>query len=79
MRVVTPDEMIKQIRMNFLPCDDNPPATDITGNCIVDTEDLRELASKWLLPDPSVGDFNNDSFVNFEDFARLASDWLSAN
>ena len=77
VRVVTPDELIKQIRMNFLPCDDNPPATDITGNCVVDIEDLQVLAGQWLIPNPIKGDFNSNGIVNLDDFAQLCNEWLN--
>jgi arabinogalactan endo-1,4-beta-galactosidase len=55
---------------------------DITGNGIVDFEDLDILAEQWLQPPgtPSADIAplpNGDGIVNFLDFALLASNWLA--
>ena len=56
-------------------------AGDITGNGIVDFEDLAILADQWLQP-PGIPSAdiapspNGDGIVNFLDFAVLAGHWL---
>ncbi len=79
VRVVTPDELIAQVRMNFLPCDDNPPLADLTGDCDVNTEDLKLFYEDWLQLNPQNADFNNDNDVDQEDFSILADSWLEPN
>jgi hypothetical protein len=53
---------------------------DITGNGIVDFEDLKILADQWLQPpgNPSadIAPSPVDGIVNFLDFAVLAEGWL---
>jgi arabinogalactan endo-1,4-beta-galactosidase len=56
---------------------------DITGNGIVDFEDLGILTEQWLQPPgiPSADiapPHNGDGIVNFLDFALLASNWLES-
>jgi len=54
---------------------------DITGDGIVDTDDLARMADDWLqsgsladiYPPPPFG----DDIVNFQDFAVLAENWLA--
>ena len=52
---------------------------DFNGDCFVDYDDLRILASNWLSSpaDPNI-DLNKDTKIDFKDFAILASKWLDA-
>ena len=52
---------------------------DINGDCQINMEDLRLIASDWLASDGNSTDLNNDGIVNFADFARIASVWLDSN
>jgi hypothetical protein len=46
---------------------------DLTGDCIVDINDLNELAQGWL--SPTGPDLTGDGTSNFADFAVLADYW----
>ena len=53
---------------------------DITGEGIVDFEDLAELADQWLqppgTPSADIAPLPVDGIVNFLDFAKLAENWM---
>jgi hypothetical protein len=55
-------------------------AGDVTGNGIVDFEDLEILADQWLQPpgNPSadIAPSPVDGIVNFLDFVVMAEHWL---
>ena len=51
------------------------PIGDITGNCIVDGEDLKALAEQYLILPAGSADLNADNEVQTEDFAYLALNW----
>lgn len=57
------------------------PSADLTGDCVVDFEDLNSLATEWLndcnLTNDwcSGADLNSDCLVDFADFAIMASQW----
>jgi hypothetical protein len=46
---------------------------DLTGDCIVDINDLNSLAQGWL--SPTGPDLTGDGIANFADFAVLADFW----
>jgi hypothetical protein len=52
---------------------------DFTGDGIVNTADLYEMARRWLLTAPAydVAPAGGDGIVNFRDFAALANQWQS--
>jgi len=56
-------------------------AGDITGDCIVDLQDLAEFAGHWLDQGICLGraDIESDETVNFTDFGKLAHNWLINN
>jgi hypothetical protein len=56
-------------------------AGDITGDCIVDLQDLAEFTEQWLDQGICLGraDIESDETVNFTDFGKLAHDWLINN
>jgi hypothetical protein len=56
-------------------------AADITGDGIVDFEDLAVLAAQWLqtpgIPSADIAPLpDGDGVVDFQDFAELADHWL---
>jgi hypothetical protein len=48
---------------------------DLTGDCVVDINDLNELIEGWL--SPTGPDLTGDGASNFADFAVLANFWLT--
>jgi hypothetical protein len=56
-------------------------AGEITGDCIVDLQDLEEFTRQWLDQGICLGrvDIDNDGTVNFIDLSKLAHDWLANN
>lgn len=56
-------------------------AGDITGDCIVDLQDLEEFTRQWLNQGICLGrvDIVRDETVNFIDLSKLAHDWLVNN
>ena len=56
---------------------------DLSGDCIVNWEDVELFANQWLdtggCAEPNCADLNNDDKVNMADFAILASNWLESN
>ena len=54
---------------------------DITGDCIVDINDLIESVEHWLNQGVCLGrvDIGNDGTVSFIDVSKLARDWLVNN
>ena len=54
-------------------------SADFTGDDIVNTADLYEMALRWLLTVPpyDVATAGGDGIVNFQDFAALANQWQS--
>ena len=57
------------------PISDCPPG-DLTGDCIVNIDDLLVLSGDWMSPVPNSGDINNDGYANMWDLDALAADWL---
>jgi hypothetical protein len=60
------------------------PVGDISGNCVVDMEDLRIFAEQWLedaggCSGTNCADLDWANGVNFSDFALLANNWLADN
>ncbi|MHC4743836.1 MAG: hypothetical protein ACYS8Z_18120 [Planctomycetota bacterium] len=53
------------------------PESDLNGDCTVDFEDIRALASEWLFPaeSDSQGDLDGLNGVETRDFALLAREW----
>jgi len=51
------------------------PIGDITGNCIVNGEDLEAFAEQYLLLPAGSADLNADNEVQMDDFAYLAVNW----
>jgi rhamnogalacturonan endolyase len=51
---------------------------DLTGDNIVDIDDLSEFSKSWLVTDCNdVGlDWNDDCIINFYEFSLLAQNWL---
>jgi len=49
---------------------------DLNTDDTIDTNDLAEFTSQWLVTTPNSADLNNDQIVNFLDFAILAYQWL---
>jgi hypothetical protein len=56
-------------------------AGDVTGDCIVDINDLIESVERWLNQGVCLGrvDIDNDGTVNFIDLSKLARDWFINN
>ncbi|MBA7628459.1 hypothetical protein ES703_35945 [subsurface metagenome] len=56
-------------------------AGDVTGDCIVDLQDLEEFTLQWLDQGICLGraDIVRDETVNFIDLSKLAHDWLADN
>ena len=56
-------------------------AGDITGDCIVDLQDLAEFTLQWRDQGICLGraDIVRDETVNFTDLGKLAHDWLNNN
>ncbi|MDD5327227.1 MAG: SBBP repeat-containing protein [Phycisphaerae bacterium] len=53
------------------------PIADITGDCVVDFEDLKLLAFHWLEQEGNpVGDIYEDSKVDLKDYTVMAYMWL---
>ncbi len=55
-----------------------PKAGDLSGDGVVDIEDLGRLAERWLWrgqPGDIVEDIVQDGVVNFADFGRVAENW----
>ncbi|MBN1973192.1 MAG: S8 family serine peptidase [Sedimentisphaerales bacterium] len=50
---------------------------DLTGDLIVDADDLAIFSNHWLMhyEFPDEADFNKDGIVNFQDFAIMANNW----
>jgi len=48
---------------------------DITGDCVVNYDDLAYLTNGWL-SDLAEGDLNDDVVIDFADYSILASEWL---
>ncbi|UCG58868.1 MAG: CotH kinase family protein, partial [Phycisphaerales bacterium] len=51
------------------------PVGDLTGDCKVDSEDLRVLAEQWLGVAETNADLNGDEQTGMADFALLAQNW----
>ncbi|MBL7154223.1 MAG: chitobiase/beta-hexosaminidase C-terminal domain-containing protein, partial [Phycisphaerae bacterium] len=51
------------------------PTGDLSGNCIVNAEDLGVLADQWLVLPSGPADLDGDNEVRMEDFAYLAMSW----
>ena len=51
------------------------PQADFSGNCIVDTEDIKIMAAQWLESGSLLADMNLDNTVNFKDYAVLVHSW----
>ena len=49
---------------------------DVSGDSIVNAQDIATIASHWLLAGP-VGDANGDGLVNGQDIATIAANWLA--
>ena len=56
--------------------DKDAPVADFNGDCIVDANDLKFLAERWLTSD-FAADAYQDKFVDFKDYAVLANKWLA--
>ncbi|UCG57736.1 MAG: CotH kinase family protein [Phycisphaerales bacterium] len=51
------------------------PTGDLSGDCKVDSEDLKVLAGEWLALAENPADLNADQRVGMPDFALLAETW----
>ncbi|MBN2269174.1 MAG: lamin tail domain-containing protein [Sedimentisphaerales bacterium] len=77
--------MLKSLRIGLLalvlffawPAAGECPQGDLTGDCLVDFDDVRALASQWLYPPDSDSEADLDGFggVESRDFALLAERW----
>ncbi len=69
----------QQMSSTMVQLDPISLAGDVTGEGVIDSDDLAELANQWLLPPaiPSadIAPGQGDNFVNFIDFAKLAENW----
>lgn len=61
------------------------PASELTGDCCVDNEDLDKFTQFWLFTgcgtmiDCAGTDLNGDGTVDFIDYVRIANDWMEYN
>ncbi len=53
------------------------PATDLSGDCCVDYQDLKEFCDSWLNAGPADWDGSGD--VDFPDYATFALEWKHFN
>jgi len=53
----------------------NCPLGDLSGNCLVDGEDLEILGLQWLDSPAGSADLTGDDNVDNEDYAWVADDW----
>ena len=79
-KVAGSDDILQQVFTNFGPLPPILPG-DITGEGVVDLEDLAILAVQWLqspgTPSADIAPEPPDNIVNFLDFAVLAGNWLA--
>lgn len=50
------------------------PCADISGNGVVDFDDINEVLANWGGAGPA-GDANNDGVVNFDDITIVLAQW----
>jgi len=55
------------------------PVGDLTGDCVLDVEDLWVFADAWLADSPNAADLNNADGVNMADLGLFAAGWLADN
>jgi hypothetical protein len=84
LKIKLTDESVGQV--NFVATSYCPDtlAGDLNGDCQVNFEDLKILASQWLQPpgSPSADiapSPSGDGIVNFSDFAVMADNWLKCD
>jgi len=51
---------------------------DVTGDGVVDIQDITRMANSWLQPGP-VGDANGDGVVDVQDLVLAANHWLAGS
>lgn len=51
---------------------------DVTGDGVVDIQDVTKMANNWLQPGP-VGDANGDGVVDIQDVTLAANHWLAGS
>jgi|GEM_PF-6151755 len=53
---------------------ETPPLTDLTNDCLVNTDDLTTISNNWL-QETSIGDLSGDGIVDLTDVALLTIEW----
>jgi hypothetical protein len=64
------------IRLYTRRCIPERPIGDLSGDCVVDWQDLKIMTDEWLNMGCCEADLYKDYKVNFKDFAILADNWL---
>ena len=72
VRVVTPQELIEQIYINFGTCANS---TNLDSHCEIDIVDLTLFFEQWLKTGSQSADYDVNGVVDFEDYADLVSEW----
>jgi hypothetical protein len=52
------------------------PVGDVSGDCVVDFNDLEIMSGEWLQSGEAAADVSEDGTVDFHDYAMLANHWL---